>query len=153
MKKLLLTVLSLLVVGVSTLFAGPTPEVPPKGVKIISIADAMTKAASAQVFDVRKALNFGKGHATNATSLPVRWVNKKLPHAERDLKFKTKKMPTDMDATIIVYSDGIAGWKSYHFSRILAEKGFKNVNWMRQGYNGWKAAKQNVVKYIRIVIK
>lgn len=141
MKKLFTMVMSLLVIGAASLLsAGETPTVPPKGVKIITISDAKALVANASVFDVRKAINFGKGHVTNAVSLPVNWVDKKIPHDQRDLKFKTKKMPTDKDGAIIVYSDGTAGWKSYHFSRILAEKGFKNVNWMREGYNGWKAA-------------
>lgn len=140
MKKMLLGIVSLIVIGTTTLFAGATPEIAPKGVKIISPADAKLIVATSQVFDVRKAINFGKGHVPNGTSLPVNWVDKKLPHEKRDLKFKTEKMPADVNASIIVYSDGIEGWKSYHFSRILAEKGFKNVSWMREGYNGWKKA-------------
>ena len=137
MKKICLAFLMLL--GVS-LYGGETPTTPPKGVKIVTNSDVESFGNNAVIYDVRKGINFGKGHVPGAKSLPVKWVSKKVPHIDRDLKFKTKKLNGDHSKIYVVYSDGIEGWKSYHFSRILAEKGYKNVNWLRTGYNGWKAA-------------
>jgi rhodanese-related sulfurtransferase len=91
----------------------------------------------AQVFDMRKALNFGKGHVPGAASVPYKWTKKGHP-SERTGEFDMTKLPSDKNTPIVFHSDGPTGWKSYYASKAAVEAGYKNVNWMRQGFAGWQ---------------
>lgn len=90
-----------------------------------------------QVFDMRKALNFGKGHLPGAVSLPYKWTKKGHP-AQREGEFDMAKLPADKSQNIMFHSDGPNGWKSYYASMAAKEAGYKNVFWMREGFAGWK---------------
>jgi rhodanese-related sulfurtransferase len=129
-----LTVTSLALAG-----SVPTPAEPPEGVTIISVADAHQLVAqeTIQVFDMRKALNYGKGHIPGAVSLPYKWTKKGHP-SQREGKFNMSKLPSDREVKIIFHSDGPNGWKSYYSAKAASEAGYKNVMWLREGFSGWK---------------
>lgn len=116
----------------------PTPAEPPEGVSIISAVDAkkMLAEGSVQVFDMRKALNYGKGHIPGAVSLPYKWTKKGHP-SQREGKFDMSKLPSDTEVNILFHSDGPNGWKSYYSAKAATEAGYKNVMWMREGFAGW----------------
>ncbi len=137
---ILISVLVLIVALASVTMAGsvPTPTEPPTGVTMISANDAksLVTQKDVQVFDMRKALNFGKGHITNATSLPYKWTSKGDP-ATRTGEFDMTKLPSDKGTTVLFHSDGPNGWKSYYASKKAAELGYKKVLWMRDGYATW----------------
>lgn len=40
-------------------------------------------------------------------------------------------------AAVLFHSDGPTGWKSYYASKAAAEAGYKNVMWMRAGFDQW----------------
>ena len=142
MKKVLVTVSILVLVlamaGISMAGSVPTPTDPPAGVSIVT-ADAgksLVTQKDVQVFEMRKALNFGKGHIPNATSLPYKWTSKGHP-STRTGEFDQTKLPSDKEATLVFHSDGPNGWKSYYASKKAVELGHKNVLWMRDGYATW----------------
>ncbi len=141
MKKVFITMLALIcVVALSAIvFAGevPTPTTPPDGVNIVTAAAAQGLVAKgAQTFDMRKALNYGKGHLPGAVSTPYKWTKKGHP-AHRTGKFDMAKLPADKSTAVIFHSDGPNGWKSYYASKEAAEAGYTNVNWMREGFSTW----------------
>lgn len=142
MKKVTLTllviILSIAVASVAMAGKVPTPTDPPSGVKIVSADQAkqMVEAGKVQVFDMRKALNYGKGHVPGAHSVPYKWTKKGHP-AQRTGKFDMSKLPADKNTPLLFHSDGPNGWKSYYASKAAAEAGYKNVYWMRDGYATW----------------
>ncbi len=133
-------ILILTVVFASMTIAGkvPTPTEPPEGVSIISAYDAkpLVEQNSIKVFDMRKALNYGKGHITGATSLPYKWTKKGHP-SQRTGKFDISKLPSDKNTQLLFHSDGPNGWKSYYASKAAKEAGYNKVNWMREGFSTW----------------
>ncbi len=139
MKKILLMTFVALFAFTGMVMAGsvPTPETPPEGVQMVS-ADVAKKMVEEgmMVYDMRKALNFGKGHLPGAVSLPYKWTKKGHP-AERTGEFDMSKLPGDKNAKIVFHSDGPNGWKSYYASKAAIEAGYKNVMWMREGYSTW----------------
>ncbi|UCH81223.1 MAG: hypothetical protein JSW20_01080 [Nitrospiraceae bacterium] len=140
MKKILVTlsilVLVIAMAGIATAGDVPTPTEAPAGVKIISAADAKNQISNIKVFDMRKALNFGKGHLPGATSVPYKWTKKGHP-SQRTGEFDVSKLPADKNQKILFHSDGPNGWKSYYASKKAAEMGYTNVLWMREGFATW----------------
>jgi len=140
MKKavVVLSVLVLVLAMTTMVMAGkvPTPTEAPEGVTMISADDAKGQISSIQVFDMRKALNYGKGHLPGATSAPYKWTKKGHP-SQRKGEFDVSKLPADKNETILFHSDGPNGWKSYYASKKAAELGYKNVLWMREGFATW----------------
>jgi rhodanese-related sulfurtransferase len=142
MKRLsifsLVLVLILALAGITMAESVQTPTEPPAGVTIVSADEAKTLVTqkNVRVFDMRKALNFGKGHIPNAASLPYKWTSKGDP-ATRTGEFDMTKLPSDKETTVLFHSDGPNGWKSYYASKKAAEAGYKNVLWMREGFETW----------------
>jgi rhodanese-related sulfurtransferase len=48
-------------------------------------------------------------------------------------------LPADKGASIVFYSDGPSGWKSYKATVLSVGAGYRNVLWMREGFAGWTA--------------
>lgn len=119
----------------------PTPQ-SAKGVEVISIQQAQKLIGKAHFFDMRSAVNYGKGHIKGATALPYDQKSDKNEafDASKD-KFDMSKLPADKGAAIVFYSDGPTGWKSYKAAILAARAGYGNVKWMREGTAGWAAAK------------
>ncbi len=117
----------------------PTPTEPPERVTIISASAAkqLLSNSSVKFFDMRKALNYGKGHFPGAVSLPYKWTSKGQPN-ERTGEFDMSKLPKDKNEKILFHSDGPNGWKSYLASKAAAKAGYRNVMWMREGFAVWK---------------
>lgn len=125
-------------------FAGPNdPETPStlKGGKVITAdeAKALIDKKSASIFDMRTALNYGKGHIPSAASVPYRGTSENKPDfdASKD-QTNLSKFPADKDAKIIIYSDGPKGWKSYKIAVIAIKSGYKNIMWLRSGFAAWE---------------
>jgi rhodanese-related sulfurtransferase len=116
----------------------PAPTDPPAGVQLISVSDAKAIVSSgmAQIFDMRKALNFSKGHIPRAVSLPYTWTGTGTP-AKRTGEYDMTRLPRNKSIAIIFHSNGPNGWKSYYASKAAAEAGYKNVLWMREGFETW----------------
>jgi rhodanese-related sulfurtransferase len=117
----------------------PTPN-SAKGVEVVSVEKARDLIGKAQFFDMRSAVNFGKGHVKGAIALPYDQKSEKSESfdAAKD-KFNMEKLPKDKSAAIVFYSDGPTGWKSYKAAVLASRAGYTNVKWMREGTAGWTA--------------
>ena len=120
--------------------APPVTPTSAKGVEVVTIDQAKALIGKAAFFDMRSPINFGKGHVKGATALPYDQKSelKEDFDASKD-KFDMSKLPADKNAVMVFYSDGPTGWKSYKAAVTAAKQGYKNVKWMREGSDGWKA--------------
>ncbi len=123
----------------------PTP-VKVTGVEIVTPEAARALLGKATFFDMRSAVNFGKGHLKDAIALPYNGTSENAENfdASKD-KFDAAKLPVDKAAVIVFYSDGPTGWKSYKAAVSASKLGYKNVKWMREGTAGWLAKKYPLV--------
>lgn len=94
----------------------------------------------AQFYDMRSAVNFGKGHLKGAVAFPYegRSENSETFDASQD-RFDAARLPPEKGAAIVFYSDGPRGWKSYKAAVQASRAGYTNVGWMREGTAGWTA--------------
>jgi rhodanese-related sulfurtransferase len=106
---------ALLMAAITPASAADTPTTLPGG-KVISAEEGQAQVGKARFYDMRKAINFGKGHIKGAVALPY-----------------TENAP------IVFYSDGPSGWKSYKAAVFAIKAGHKNVMWMRGGVTDWTA--------------
>lgn len=115
----------------------PTP-IQVKGFEIISPEQARELLDKGKFFDMRSAVNYGKGHLKGATPFPYDGKSKNAENfdATQD-KFDLSKLPSDKSALIVFYSDGPTGWKSYKAAVLATRAGYTNVKWMRAGTSGW----------------
>lgn len=126
-------------------FAADKPDTPMslKGGKVVSADEAkgLLDKKAAAFFDTRTVLNFGKGHIPGAAV--VAYKEKSDFKADFDVSqdsFELAKLPADKAAKVVIYSDGPQGWKSFKAATLAVNAGYKNVMWMRDGFNGWTAS-------------
>lgn len=119
--------------------APPTPS-SAAGVEVITPQQAQALIGKASFFDMRSAVNYGKGHIKGATALPYDQKSELVENfdASRD-RFDASQLPADKAAPIVFYSDSPSGWKSYKAARLASAAGYRNVKWMRDGIAGWTA--------------
>jgi rhodanese-related sulfurtransferase len=121
------------------------PETPAqlKGGALVTARDAkaLLDGGRARFFDMRSAVNYGKGHVPGAKALPYKEKSdfSEAFDASAD-GFDLGALPADKGAAIVFYSDGPSGWKSYKAAVLAVRNGYRNVKWMREGFAGWLAA-------------
>lgn len=110
------------------------------GGKVVSAAEANALVGKAHFFDMRKALNFGKGHVKGAIPLPYEGKSENAANfnAAQDT-FDKSRLPADKKAPLVFYSDGPGGWKSYKAAVHAIRAGYTNVMWLRGGMTEWEA--------------
>ena len=115
-----------------------TPTELPGG-KVVSAekVKALIGKGNVYIFDMRKAINYGKGHVPGAIANPYKWIKKTEDPAKRTGDFNKSKLPADKNATLVFYSDGPTGWKSYFAAKWAVDNGYKKVLYMREGSAGW----------------
>lgn len=79
------------------------------------------------ILDVRRPSHYEEAHLPGAKHIFVTRLDERLGEVPKAGK-------------VVIYSDGIHGWKSYRAAENLIGKGWKNIHWMREGIDGWKAA-------------
>jgi len=121
----------------------PTPTQLPGG-KIITAEEGSKLAGAKAAFfiDTRNVVNFGKGHVPGANAIPYKGASADVEgfDASKD-KFDLSKLPAAKDKALVFYSDGPTGWKSYKAAVWAVKAGYKNVNYMRDGWSEWMAKK------------
>ena len=129
--------------GVLAQAAIDTPVSAPAGVKIVDAKQVQElQAKGAVIVDTRKAGEFGEGSIKGAISVPYD-PEKSAKAADFDPKqdkFDMSKL-ADKNAHIVVFCNSGTCWKSYKSAVVLAQNGYKNVYWYRNGYPDWKARK------------
>ena len=117
----------------------PTPT-SVKGFEIVTAEQAKALLDKARFYDMRAVVNYGKGHLRGAVALPYDQKSDKSEafDASKD-RFDLSKLPPDRSETVVFYSDGPTGWKSYKAAVLASRAGYRNVKWMREGTAGWVA--------------
>ena len=120
----------------------PTPE-QLEGGRIIDAGEAkqLLEGGGAHFIDTRSALNYGRGHLPGARLIP--YTAKSAKRADFDAaldRFPLTELPANPDATLIFYSHGDTGWKSYKGAVQAIRAGYRRVMWMRPGFAAWQAA-------------
>lgn len=111
-----------------------------KGVQVVSVEEARNLLGKVPFFDFRSAVNYGRGHIKGAVALPYEQKSEKTDQfdATKD-RFDMAKLPKDKSSSVVFYSDGPTGWKSYKAAVIASRAGYSNVKWMREGTAAWTA--------------
>jgi rhodanese-related sulfurtransferase len=134
---------SLFLLAAGTALATDTPTAPPKGVTLVDAKKVQElQAGGAILVDTRKASEYGEGSIKGAKSVPYD-PEKSAKDANFDAKqdkFDMGKLP-DKNAKIVVFCNSGSCWKSYKSAKVLADNGYKNVFWYRDGVPDWKARK------------
>lgn len=108
-------------------------------------AKALLEAKQAKFFDMRSAVNFGKGHIPGAKALPYKENSEFAADFNAAVdQFDLAQLPADKNAAMVFYSDGPTGWKSYKAAALAIKAGYKNVMWFREGFSSWQAAQYPV---------
>ena len=134
---------SLFFLAAGAALAADTPAEAPKGVTLVDAKKVQElQAAGATIVDTRKASEFGEGSIKGAISVPYD-PEKSAKEATFDPKmdkFDMSKLP-NKDAKIVAFCNAGSCWKSYKSAKVLADSGYKNVFWYREGVPDWKARK------------
>lgn len=146
MHRVVSTLLRTLTSGVllalaSAVSAADKPSTPTSGsgFAVISAEEANALVGKASFFDMRSAINYGKGHIRSAKALPYGEKSAYAPDFDPSVdRFDMSKLPADKGTPIVFYSDGPKGWKSYKAAVLASKAGYKNVKWMREGTAGWQ---------------
>jgi rhodanese-related sulfurtransferase len=134
-----------LVLAPGAFASDPKPETPTKleGGAVVTAkeAKALADGGNARFFDMRSAVNYGKGHVPGARALPYKEKSEYTASFDATAdSFDLSALPSDKAAALVFYSDGPTGWKSYKAAVLAIRNGHRNVKWMREGYAGWLAA-------------
>lgn len=117
----------------------PTPTTLPGG-KVVNAAEVkeVVESGKAAVYDMRKAMNFEKGHLKGAISLPYDQKSERVENFDSSKdKVELQLLPKEKDKPLLFYSDGPTGWKSYKMAVIAIKQGYKKVLWFRGGTAEW----------------
>lgn len=134
---------ALILFTVVSVQAADTPATPPKGVTLVDAKKVQElQAQGATIVDTRKASEFGEGSIKGAISVPYdpEKSAKEVGFDPKMDKFDMSKLP-DKNAKIVVFCNAGSCWKSYKSATVLANNGYKNVYWYREGVPDWKARK------------
>lgn len=136
-------VLFILALAATALAGGklPTPDILPGG-KIVTVRDVqqVIQQGKTAIFDMRKPLNYGKGHLQGAVSLPYGEKSEKMVGFDASLDdVDMSKLPYDLSTPLLFYSDGPTGWKSYKIAVTSIRKGYTSVMWFRDGMATWQS--------------
>ncbi len=102
---------------------------------------ALVDGKKTAFFDMRSAINYGKGHIPGAKALPYREKSAKATDFDASADHvDLKQLPADKDAVIVFYSHGPTGWKSYKAAVLAVKQGYSRVKWFRNGLGSWVAA-------------
>ena len=133
----------LFLLAASSALAGDTPNTAPAGVTIVDAKKVQElQAQGAIIVDTRKAAEFGEGSIKGAISVPYDPEKsvKEVGFDPKMDKFDMSKL-ADKNAKIVVFCNAGSCWKSYKSAKVLADNGYKNVFWYREGVPDWKARK------------
>ncbi len=112
-----------------------------KNGKIISAEEAkkLFDQNAAVFVDVRKPLNYGKGHIKGAVLVEYKGKSENRENFdESNDQFAVDKLPADKNAKIVIYGHGTTGWRAYKGAVYALKAGYKNVLWYRAGFEDWE---------------
>jgi rhodanese-related sulfurtransferase len=119
------------------------PETPTEleGVRVVTPEELrpLLNQGVVKVYDLRKKASYADGHVPGAVSAAAHYDATKNT---LDVSF----LDPDRATSMVFYSHGATGWKSYHAAREAVAAGYKKVMWMRGGYADWAAGNHPVAR-------
>jgi rhodanese-related sulfurtransferase len=111
------------------------------GVTVVTAEQARKMAESGvPLIDTRVGNEYADAHIKGAVNLPYKEKSAKLASFDsREDRFDLAKLPPAKGAPLIFYCNGPECWKSYKASKVAADAGYTQVQWLRGGFPEWKA--------------
>ena len=122
------------------LAAEKTLETLPGGqIIVFEQAVKMIKGDNIYLLDVRNPVNYGRGHITGAEFISYDSKSRNIVDfdASQD-SFDLNSLPENKRTSLIFYSHGITGWKSYKAAVQAVRAGHEMVYWYRGGFSDWE---------------
>lgn len=120
-----------------------------QGAKVISITEAksLLDSKGAVFVDTRAVVNFGKGRIPGAVAVSYKEKSDKVANfdASGD-SLDMAKLPADKARSVVFYSDGPSGWKSYKATVMAVKAGYTNAHYFRGGFAEWESKGMPVEK-------
>lgn len=138
MKKMLavLVTLSIMLIAGHAL-ADDTPTSYP-GITVVNADWVKANMGKVKVYDARKKGEYVEKHIPGAISAYYNDKSeKKLDFDAAQDEWDIKKYPSDKNASLVIYCNGPACWKSFKAAVMLVKAGYKQVHWLRDGFPGW----------------
>ena len=89
---------------------------------------------------MRSANEFAEGHIKGAKLVAYKEKSAKVADFDASAdQFDLSKLPSDKNAEMIFYCNGLDCWKSYKASTTAIKAGYKKVYWLRGGLPEWKS--------------
>ena len=141
MKKVLVVLLAMslcLIAGQTMAAKVITPE-SLEGATVVDAEWVKQNEGKVMVFDARKKGEYVEGHIPGAISVPYKEKSEKTVNFDPSKdKWDMSKYPSDKNASIVVYCNGVKCWKSYKSIVRLEKAGYTNLHWLRDGFPGWQ---------------
>lgn len=97
-------------------------------------------AKGVAVIDARSANEFAEGHIKGAKLVAYKEKSAKVADFDPSKdEFDLSKLPSDKNAEVLFYCNGLDCWKSYKASVTAIKAGYKKVHWLRGGLPEWKS--------------
>jgi rhodanese-related sulfurtransferase len=112
------------------------------GATVVTAAQARDlQSKGAMIVDARSAAEYAEQHIEGAISVAYKEKSEKKPDfdAAKD-SVDLSQLPADKAKPIVTYCNGHDCWKSYKLASAAIKAGHSQVNWLRDGMPGWKAA-------------
>jgi len=138
MKKILsvlVTLSILLVAGHAMATDTPTSY---QGISVVDADWVKANIGKVKVYDARKKGEYVEKHIPGAISAYYNdKSDKKLDFDPAQDEWDIKKYPSDKNASVVIYCNGPACWKSFKSAIMLVKAGYTKVHWLRDGFPGW----------------
>ncbi|NIA70212.1 rhodanese-like domain-containing protein [Pelagibius litoralis] len=85
------------------------------------------------IYDLRKKASFVDGHVPGAQSAAAYYD-------AQETTLDTSFLGPNKSDSVLFYSHGTTGWKSYWAAKRAVEAGYTNVMWMRGGFSEWASS-------------
>ena len=132
---------SIIIVLISLSPASAALNDSPGDVKEITLKEAETLIGKkdAYFFDVRGDSHYVSGHLPGAVSVPFEWKTQG-EITERECRIDLSVLPEDKESIVVFYSFGpttLKSYKAYKAAVAAVQAGYKNVCFLKAGYDGW----------------
>jgi rhodanese-related sulfurtransferase len=104
-----------------------------EGVRVVSAEElrSLLNQRAVKVYDLRKKASYVEGHIPSS-------INAARHYNEKEKTLDVSVLEKDRATTVVFYSHGVSGWKSYWAAKSAVMSGYKNVLWLRGGYAEWE---------------
>ncbi len=144
MKRGALIAIAVLSVFIMAGLAGAAEVMTPdslSGAKVVDAKWVKDNLEKVKVYDARFKNEFVESHIPGAILATYKDNSEKTPNFNpaKD-EYDLSKYPADKNTSLVLYCNGTRCWKSYKVAVLLVKAGYKNINWLREGFPAWQKA-------------